>query len=52
MKRSKFTDSQIMDTLKHGLMLAWLFQRSVVNWVSAPLLSINGEPNTAVWTPP
>ena len=51
MKRSKFTDSQIMDALKR--VDAGLAVPEVCRELALALPpSINGVPNTVVWTPP
>ncbi len=49
MRKSKFTDSQIMDAVNAlRLVLACLIFAE--NWVSALPPFTNGEPNMAVWT--
>jgi hypothetical protein len=51
MKRSKFTDSQIMDAVKR-VEAGMAFQICVVSWASARRRFANGGPSTAVWMCP
>ena len=48
MRKSKFTDSQIMDAVKR-VQSGFGEPDICENWASAPPPFTNGEPNMAVW---